>query len=127
MKTVDPKAQLAKLPKWARDYIEHLDRKVDELQDENTQLRGEKQYTGTRVFIRNYGGKGDIPLPPMARILFRTGEHTTDYIEVGFNHERDLSGLSNHPFAVQVHCGNGAAVVVPSARNAIHVIQSYDI
>lgn len=115
----------SKLPKWARDHIEAQQRRILALEQENTLLRGDAKFEGTNVFIRNHVD-ADIPLPRGTLILFKTGDDTCDHIEVGFNHKRDMSGIPGKPDAVQVRCGNGAAVVIPSARNVVHIHQSYD-
>lgn len=117
---------ISKLPKWAQDQYRTLHAENEDLRARIALLEGEGKYEGTEVFITGHGVEGDIPLPAGSHIVFRTGPHSSDYIQVGMNRTRDPSGLLNHPKALQVRTGGGAAVVIPSARNVVHVDQSYD-
>lgn len=116
--------KLAKLPKWARDHITSLEHLNSNLVKRVQVLEGSEKFEGTNVFVRS--GFNTVPLPAGARVIFKTGEDSTDYIEFGMNVPHDLSGISTRPKAVQVRTGSGAVIVIPSARNVVHIDQSYE-
>lgn len=105
--------QIAKLPAYARRLIEHLQRRVSDLEREQGELR-QATYgaeAGSPVVLADYV-RGDVNLPRDARIRFYFGERPGDYAEAW------MVQRSSGERVVEVRTGWSALVFQPQSGNS---------
>lgn len=102
-------AQIAKLPKWARDEIAHLAR---QLADANAKIAA--LTTGEPSLVSwSDGLKADHPLPEYATVRFK--------IHDGYDGDLTAHITKRHQQTVLAINGGRAIHVYPGASNAIYI------
>lgn len=80
-----PERDLSRLPKWAQDEIDNLKRDVHQRQlriDELLKTLESAAGADTDTFLVDYMNNPHYrPLPPGSSARFKTGEHTSDFVE----------------------------------------------
>lgn len=105
-------AQLAKLPKWARDEIEQQGRKIDELRQQIDECNGVVGETDT--MIENYGEAHHL-LPRHAKVRFAASDkrypdgafpdHVTVYARLDH-----IEVLGSQSLAIEMNSANAFAI-----------------
>jgi hypothetical protein len=95
--------QLLKLPKWAQDHVQYLERCLSTTRAEMRRLGGD--ITKTNVYVPGiHTLTEDFALQPNARVRFTTGPTHQDYVDV--HHDRGAlrsgSRVTIHGFATLV-------------------------
>jgi len=107
--------QIAKLPKWAREYIEHLEREVLATQANADSIT--KAHPNTDTFLEGNGPWSDgIQLPKRSRIRFKLGEPRRQEVEVYI--KQDYSDMPPY-LLVQAY---NSMLIRPEATNTIRII-----
>ncbi len=96
-----------RLPKWARDHIDRLERDLDRYKAERVRID-----TGdTEVFVQGPGVEPDLPLPPHSTVRFVLGETRFDV---------SAEGATLQVYAVG-QSGVDTIAVFPRAANSIAI------
>lgn len=82
-------SNISKLPRWAQERIETLERNLKSAQQDRDEMRD--GFPGSPVRVCHYGLGVDQTLPPMASIRFHVGPND-EWIEC--RHERDYVYVS---------------------------------
>lgn len=105
--------QRAKLPKWAQEHIQDLERKL--LQKDALIADYRKENPISSVWYRDAERSGNIYLPEGARVRF--GDSLTkneDYVQA---HYVEWHGA----MALRISCDLGRIAIMPSAENCVYV------
>jgi hypothetical protein len=117
IKMPNVKTRFDRLPKWAREEMNYLRRKVDELNESVDKLSHSN--FGSNVGIL-YAGKDneDFLLPNNSHIAFYTGDTRSPFPEhISAYLEKDLRGQ----VSLYLAASDGMISILPSSGNAIRI------
>jgi hypothetical protein len=123
-----PRGDVTKLPKWAQQYIETLERDRDHYRGELDEIgRGEKLSVAS---LRNFLGDAPIPLAADDIRFKLTDNEYKDIFDVTPYYQRYLRmaegpAQDDFPNGITVSCINGRLDVEPRASNSIIVRNVY--
>lgn len=109
----DPRTE--KLPRWAQDYIDKLERYATFAERQHAELRDSQEQT--RI---THGDHYDNPryLPNNDTIRFHSADDDTDWIEVGFDRKQANSGIKGAQIIVR---GSDSLKLMPGVTAVVGI------
>lgn len=105
---------LSRVPKWAQDKINGLEKRVTELKNHVAELSS--PHPGTNVAIDQHHIYPDVELPEFSQVLFYLGDERDrwhDAIEVRISR--------NHPGQLEIRGPGEGLRIIPSTYNGVRM------
>ncbi len=105
---------VTKLPKWAQEHIADLERQIDTLQIQYSEIKqGSESRCSGEVYRSEAGSMDEFILPEQSVYYFQVGKSKFNRISVyKSNEDEDV---------IVINCDSGCMDIEPRACNSIHL------
>jgi hypothetical protein len=111
--------RMAKLPKWAQEYIADLKQVIGQRDAEIRAMTS--VHAGSNVAMRDYAGRGKVTLPPNSHVVFYMEPDRPDskrFIRDGIEVYHSDSAYGPELY---ISTNGGRLTVLPSASNSVRL------